>query len=424
VQVARKASIAVAKGYGFFKRQQRDWKISLLRSNTHMFLHRLVDPYLSIYIMALGATATQLGLINSIGMVVAGIFSLFIGTLIDRVGVKKVYLLTIAMLILAYFVYGIAQSWVIAIVAMVAFWLGHSPSMQACGVICANCLASEERATGMALCETASMGILGIAAPMIGALLVTAFGGINVSGIRPIFYICLAVNAATFFLILTQLSDRRWGSIAVTSTNFFKGLSEVFKKGRNLKRWILISTITSLPMGMVLPFRQVFAHDIKGADQYILGLMVTASALVPIFLGIVMGRLADRIGRKKLIYMSMPFVWLSNLILIWAPNAGWLVVAGALQGFFMLSGLPERAMSRELVPADQMGRWLGVLDFCKMFFSAGSVYLAGIIWDRFGPHYIFLVIIATDILIRIPLLLGMPETLRSQSMQNSGDSGL
>jgi len=328
------------------------------------------------------------------------------------------------MLILAYFVYGIAQSWVIAIIAMVAFWLGHSPSMQACGVICANCLASEERATGMALCETASMGILGIAAPMIGALLVTAFGGINVSGIRPIFYICLAVNAATFFLILTQLSDRRWGSIAVTSTNFFKGLSEVFKKGRNLKRWILISTITSLPMGMVMPFRQVFAHDIKGADQYILGLMVTASAVVPIVLGIVMGRLADRIGRKKLIYMSMPFVWLSNLILIWAPSTGWLVVAGALQGFFMLSGLPERAMSRELVPADQMGRWLGVLDFCKMLFSAGSVYLAGVIWDRFGPHYIFLVIIATDILIRIPLLLGMPETLRLQSTQDNGDSGL
>lgn len=424
MQVARTAATAAAKGYGFFKRQQRDWKISLVRSNTHMFLHRLIDPYLSIYIMALGATATQLGLINSIGMVVAGVFSLFIGTLIDRAGVKKVYLLTIAMLILAYFVYGIAQSWVIAIIAMVAFWLGHSPSMQACGVICANCLATEERATGMALCETASMGILGIAAPMIGALLVTAFGGINVSGIRPIFYICLAVNAATFFLILTQLSDRRWGSIAVTSTNFFKGLSEVFKKGRNLKRWILISTITSLPMGMVMPFRQVFAHDIKGADQYILGLMVTASAVVPIVLGIVMGRLADRIGRKKLIYMSMPFVWLSNLILIWAPSTGWLVVAGALQGFFMLSGLPERAMSRELVPADQMGRWLGVLDFCKMLFSAGSVYLAGVIWDRFGPHYIFLVIIATDILIRIPLLLGMPETLRLQSTQDNGDSGL
>lgn len=406
---------AISRGYGFFKRQQRDWKISVVRSNLHMFLHRLVDTYLPIYIVALGATATQLGLINSIGMVVAGLASPFLGTLIDRIGVKRIYLITIAMVALAYLVYGLAQSWVIAIIAMVAFWLGNSPSMQACGVICANSLATEERATGMAICETASMGILGMAAPMVGALLVTAFGGINISGIRPIFFICLAVTIATFFLILTQLSDRRWGSVAGASPNLFKGLSEVFKKGHNLKRWILISSITSLPMGMVMPFRQVFAYDIKGADQYILGLMVTAAGLVPIFLGIFMGRLADKIGRKKLIYISIPFVWLSNLILIWAPSTGWLVVAGALQGFFMLSGLPERAMSRELVPPEQMGRWLGILDFCKMVFSAGSVYLAGVIWDNIGPQYVFLVIIATDILIRIPLLLGMPETLPSRS---------
>lgn len=405
---------AISRGYGFFKRQQRDWKISVVRSNLHMFLHRLVDTYLPIYIVALGATATQLGLINSIGMVVAGLASPFLGTLIDRIGVKRIYLITIAMVALAYLVYGLAQSWVIAIIAMVAFWLGNSPSMQACGVICANSLATEERATGMAICETASMGILGMAAPMVGALLVTAFGGINISGIRPIFFICLAVTIATFFLILTQLSDRRWGSVAGASPNLFKGLSEVFKKGHNLKRWILISSITSLPMGMVMPFRQVFAYDVKGADQYILGLMVTAAGLVPIFLGIFMGRLADKIGRKKLIYISIPFVWLSNLILIWAPSTGWLVVAGALQGFFMLSGLPERAMSRELVPPEQMGRWLGILDFCKMVFSAGSVYLAGVIWDNIGPQYVFLVIIATDILIRIPLLLGMPETLPSR----------
>jgi len=274
----------------------------------------------------------------------------------------------------------------------------------------------------MALCETASMGVLGIIAPMAGALLVTAFGGINVSGIRPIFYILLAATIATFFLILFQLSDRRWGSVAEASPNFFKGLNEVFRKGKHLKRWILISSITSLPMGMVMPFRQVFANEIKGADQYILGIMVTASGLVPIVLGIFMGRLADRIGRKKLMYLSMPFIWLSNLILIWAPNTGWLVVAGALQGFFMLSGLPERAMSRELVPPEQMGRWLGILEFCKMIFAAGSVYLAGVIWDHIGPHYVFLLIIATDIFFRIPLLLGMPETLSMRNYRNSEKS--
>ena len=57
-------------GYGFFRKQQRDWRIAVYRSNTHIFMHKVIDPYLSIYIVALGATATQLGLINSIGMII------------------------------------------------------------------------------------------------------------------------------------------------------------------------------------------------------------------------------------------------------------------------------------------------------------------------------------------------------------------
>ena len=95
VQAVETVVGAITRGYAFLKRQQRDWKISAVRSNLHMFLHRLIEPYLSIYIVALGATATQLGIINSIGMVVAGLASPFLGTLIDRVGVKRIYLITI-----------------------------------------------------------------------------------------------------------------------------------------------------------------------------------------------------------------------------------------------------------------------------------------------------------------------------------------
>ena len=54
---------------------------------------------------------------------------------------------------------------------------------------------------------------------------------------------------------------------------------------------------------MVLPFTQVFAHEMKGAEQYVLGVMVTGSALTPLVLGIPLGRLADRVGRKKVLYV-------------------------------------------------------------------------------------------------------------------------
>ena len=414
MQIAETAIGTIAKAIGFLRRQPRDWKVTVLRSSAATFFYQLIFPYLSVYTIALGATATQLGIVNSAGMAVAGLVGPFIGWLIDKTGVKKIYLAGIVLLAISYLIYGLAQGWVIIIVAMATYWLGNAGTGHSCSVICANSLANKDRATGMSLCETFALGLLGIAAPMVGALLVATFGGVTVRGIRPLFFLCLAGTAATFLLIVTQLSNRSWKSPGGAGLSFFKGIREVFKQGRNLKRWLVISSIGSLPFGMLLPFTQPFAHEVKGADQYILGAMVTGFALAPLLLGIPAGRLADRIGRKKVLYLTIPLVWISSLVLIWAPSSGFLVLAGVLQGFYFVSGVVAGAMAFELVPPEQMGRWLGILRFCRLLLAAGAAYLAGIIWDNIGPQYVFLAVIGLDLFIRLPLLIGMPETLGTQ----------
>ena len=72
-------------------------------------------------------------------------------------------------------------------------------------------------------------------------------------------------------------------------------------------------------------------------------------------------------------------------------------------------------MGFELVPPEHMGRWLGIIRFFRMLCAAGMAYLAGAIWDNIGPQYVFLIPIGVDILVRLPLLIGMPETLGSQA---------
>jgi MFS family permease len=95
----------------FLKRQQRDWKVTVLRTSFDKFAYQIVFPYLSIYIMALGATGIQLGTVNSIGMLVAGFCGPFTGWLIDRIGPKKIYLIGIGFIGVSYLTYGLAQSW-------------------------------------------------------------------------------------------------------------------------------------------------------------------------------------------------------------------------------------------------------------------------------------------------------------------------
>ena len=376
--------------------------------------YQMVFPYLSVYIVALGASATQLGIVNSIDMMIAGLFGPFTGWFIDRIGPKKIYLAGITFMALCYLTYGLAQSWGATILAMIAYWLGFSTSIHSCATICGNCLVNRDRATGMMICETITAGLLGMAGPIIATWLVSQFGGVNPNGIRPLFFSGLIITVGTFVVVLTQLSSQKWTKANTNRTSLFKEISQVFKSGKHLKRWIVIAAITQLPIGMVFPFSQVFAYQVKGANEFILGAMVTGSALSSIVFAIPLGRLADRVGRKKVLFVTIPLFLLSNLMLILAPTPAFLVLAGILQGFHYIGSPIAAAIERELVPAEHMGRWIGITRFFKMIFSGILALTAGIIWDKFGPQYIFITFIGIELLIRLPLLISISETLNKR----------
>ncbi|HSM88812.1 MAG TPA: MFS transporter, partial [Desulfobacterales bacterium] len=352
------------------------------------FAYQIVFPYLSIYIMALGASGVQLGIVNSIGMVVAGFCGPFTGWLIDRIGPKRIYLIGIAVTCASYLCYGCAQSWELTIIAMVCYWLGYATSIHSCATICGNCLVNQDRATGMLICETVAAGLLGVAGPMIGTWLVTLFGGVNPDGIRPLFFSGIVVTLGTFVIVATQLSESKCITASSHKPHLLRDIAQVFKGARNLKKWIVISSISQLPLGMVLPYTQAFAYSVKGASEWTLGAMVTGSALTSIVFAIPFGRLADRIGRRKVLFCTIPLFWASNLLLIVAPSPAVLLVAGILQGFYFIGAPIASAMERELVPPEQMGRWLGINRLFKMVLSAGMALTAGVIWDKIGPHYI------------------------------------
>ncbi len=404
----------ISNGTSFIRRQRRDWKVTVTRTSLDKLTYQMLYPYLSIYVLALGATATQLGFVISIGMIVAAFFSPFIGWFIDRIGPKRIYLLGISLLAVSYLAYGMAEHWTMAIVAMVAYWLGNSVSIHSCAVVCGNCLANEDRAKGMLFCETVAGGLMGMVGPVLGAWIVATAGGVSVNGIRPLFFFALFGTFSTFLVVLAQLSNHRWAGTRRTRSNLFQDLHQVLQEGHYLKRWLIIASVGQLPLSMVFPFSQAFAHVVKGADEFTLAAMVAGLALAPVAFAIPLGRLADKIGRKTILYITIPLFWVSNLILVFAPNPAFLIVSGVLQGFYYISNPISAAMERELVPAEQMGRWLGIARFFRMLFNACLASVAGLIWDMLGAQYVFLVFIGLDIVLRMPLLVSMPETLRLQ----------
>jgi len=405
-----------SKALSFWKRQDNDWKITVARTSLDRFGYQIILPYLSIYIVALGATKTQLGLLNSIGLILAGLLGPITGWIIDRSGPKKVYLVGILLLVIAYLTYGFAQNWLICILAISIYYIGNGTSIHSCATICGNCLVNRDRATGMMICETAAAGLLGMAGPMIGAFLVVRFGGVNVTGIRPLFFVAAVITVVTFLLVLTRLSNQKWATTTQSGFNVLKNSISILKGNRNKKKWIVIGALSQLPVGMIIPFTQVFANEQKGASEFILGGMVTGAAVASIVFGVFAGTMADRVGRKRTLYVLIPLFWAANLILIWAPSPFFLIVAGILMGSYYIAGPIGAAIERELVPAEQMGRWIGINRLVKALFGAIMALMAGIIWDKMGPQYIFIIFVGLDLMVRIPLLVSLPETLHNNTV--------
>jgi len=399
----------------FIARPKRNYRVAITRAAASNFLANLTAQYDSIYTVALGADPVQLGAIGSIGSGVSALISTPVGWLVDRYGLKTFQLLGIGLLAGAMLIYATAPDWRVIILAGVLLAISMRLIGTSCSVICADSLRNEDRATGQNLCGTLS-SVASMISPLIAAHLITAFGGINVVGIRPLYYIRFVGYGLIFLFIATQLREparvRTVGKGARLS--FISDFRQLFREGNVLRRWILVATLTQLPMAMTTPFLQLFAHEVKGANQYILGGMSTAGIVLYLLFGIPLGRLADRIGRKKVIYLLTPLWYASSLLLVLSPNATFLIIAAALQSFYSISTVVTSSMTLELVPVGQMGRWSGLLGLSRGLANIPAPVIGGLIWRELGPTYVFLIPLAIDVLLRIPLLTTVPETLRAE----------
>ena len=399
----------------FIGRPKRNFRVAIARAAGYSFLAGLTTQYDSIYTVALRANPIQLGSIGSIGSAVGALVSAPVGWLADRYGIKELYVLGIGLMAGAMVVYATAPDWRLITGAVMLISIAVTLTGTGCSVICADSLRNEDRATGKNLCVTLSSTI-GLLAPIMAAFVVTASGGMNVEGIRPLYWIRFVGYGLVFLLVASQLQEpERMGlSGKRNESGFLHDFGRLFAHSTSLRRWILISSVSQLPVAMTTIFLPVFAHEVKGADQYVLAEMATAATAVYFVTGIPLGRLADRIGRKKVIYLSAPLWYASSLLLVWAPNTTVLVIAGALRAFYSVSAVATSAMALELVPLGQMGRWSGLLGLFGGLVAVPAPLIGGLIWGSFGPAYVFIVPIGVDLVVRIPLLSTIPETLHNE----------
>jgi len=398
----------IIKGWvGFLQRQESPFKVNIWRNLIKNFATNLTYQYQPIYMTSLGASPMILGYLNSLSGLVNTLLSIPTGILADKFGIKRVLLLTMVIYLLSSIVFGLAFNWEIAAVGLILSAVALILDRTSCPMICGSTLATEERVTGMGICDTVSF-FPQLIAPIIGATLITYFGGMNAQGIRPLFWIQVVGIAASLLVVWFRFTNPGSHTLGERA-GVFSNISLILREGTMIKRWILMVMLGSF-WWQVAFYTPLYAADIKGANQFIIGGMSAASTMVFVFLAIPLGHLADTKGRKKMILVGGFLMMLSYVLLIFARNDLTLIASGFLSGFSMTIGQSQLAIAVDLVPKKYMGSWFGLLGFFRGVVSIVSPIICGFLWSNISPESVFWVILLT-ILGSMLVLLTVPTSI-------------
>ncbi|MFQ6077469.1 MAG: MFS transporter, partial [Candidatus Bathyarchaeia archaeon] len=382
------------------------------------------QQYIPLYIVALGATPAMLGLLRSIGSAARSGISTPMGWIMDRYNLKKLMLIGMILQYVPSLVYILAGDigfyfwW--AIPSRIIEASARTLTMFSITLLIAESLRDEDRATGYSVRMTFS-SIPGLITPMLWAFIVATCGGINVSGIRPIFFIRIIGHTVLILWIYLKLDvsnprrlpnpDGKRPPTMKRLLSFLSDLRETFKVARGTQRWILIACFDIYCFSSIMGFTQLFAVEVKGADPFILGLMGTAVTATTLLLTVPMGRLGDKIGRKKIIYIGLPPTYAWILLLLYAPSSIYLVVSWIFYGIARATFPVWSTITMELVPDAHRGRFSGVRGLFTNLVSIPGSLVAGLMWTIFGPRLPFLVALASES-VAVILAKTIPETLK------------
>jgi len=389
-----------------WRRQSRNWRVISVRSMANRFFERLTTDYNSIYINALGADPFQLGLLNGFSNVAGTMISAPFGWIQDRFSLRKIFLTGVVLSLLVTLAFALADNWVTVIPAMTLSSIAIT--VGSCLTICDVSLRDEDRSACKGICDGAFV-TPSLLAPALAALTITYFGGISVEGIRPLYWIRFAAGAILALILFINLTEVKIPR-SPKSTGFIGDYREVFRRGKALKKWMAFIVVSYLSTGMVGPFIQLYAYEVKGADQFIIGSMTTAGLVIQVLFSASMGGFANSLGRKKIIYLVEPLYCISILMLIFAPSPAYLIISSILGGFRTIADyIAIDPLQVELVPIDCRGRWRGIVGLVGGLASIPAPIIGGIIWEIIGPNYLIFTPILLGLFVRLPLLTIIPE---------------
>jgi len=385
----------------------RNLAVLTITQTLFMFTAFLWWPYRSLYILELGATKELLGMLLMVETVSQVIFQLPGGILTDRLGRRKVIVISSVFRIAAPVVYLLSTHWthiapglMINSVAMI--------SLPAVNALIAESLPAERRSSGYAAYRSITWMPM-IITSLLGGIFMDYYGIIK--GVQ----ICLVA----MIVVSTASTLIRWRYIKETlditkqpkkPTAEKKPLSQTLKGLGKMPRevWILtaVAAISGFAMRSVWSFMVIYAVEEIGLTNTQWGLIGTIVSIISTALTIPGGILSDRIGRKPCIIVSKTLGPISTIGFILSNNFWQLTltrsIGGVAQGFGgtvwgPMGGPVWQALVADCTPPEERGRMMGLMGSIAGLASTPASWVGGYLYDNVSPALPFQVSFALDL---------------------------
>ncbi len=298
--------------------------ILTIRQVVGMFFRRMVLTYSSLFVLSVGGSSAQIGIINSVRPLAGLLMFPIAGYLTDRTSRVKLIAIADLMSGLTMLSYVIAPSWEwIAAGALIqGFMVFSFPPVSA---IMADSMEPQNRGVGVAMMNTLST-LISMFSPYIAALVLEAYG--DNMGMR-ILYGFLGLQAVfNSIFVYRRLEettkpeplDKMPGVMEILRRTY-SGVPELFRNmSLSVKAVSMVVLMAFLSNGISSPFWVVYVIDIIGLTKVEWGLILLYESVLKVLLMMPAGILTDRIGRTKTLLGAIIFSLISLPTLMFATD--------------------------------------------------------------------------------------------------------
>jgi len=370
-------------------------------------------PFESPFFRELGAPPVVIGLMGSVGAMVLGLIRIPGAYIADKFGRRQIIVTMTFCIAFSFLFYIFAPDWRFVLIGMVISNLSliYQPALDA---ILADSVPSEKRGMGYAAVNVIP-NIPTIIAPAIAGFLVETYG--IVPGMRIVYavvFFCMLAAACVrlFFLreTLEHPQEIRLGEMFDAFKNSLGAIAEAWREMPRTLRFLTVAFLVSAfeePMFRI--FTALYVFDVIGIGGMEWGLVNTASVAVTLVLGFPLGKIVDKIGRKKSILFAYILFIPSTMLFMSARSFSLLLIVYLL---FAMGGcliMPAyNALLADLIPKEKRGRVMGTIVTLNILATVPASALGGFLYGV-APAYPFVLAMILGITVSLLILFTVKE---------------